>query len=241
MKRRNKLLIAIIIVILIGVVAIIGQIFYLGNNTTLDEGNRTILVCAIDESEVRPGMGACDMAFLVYLDNGSLVNYTAIYPGGMTHPTEAEPAEGQALGAGSKLLLHDSFWEKDNKRSMELAKEIVQHNMNMTQPIDAVVAINTQALDAILSSAGTVTVNGEKVNVSGIDIIREDQYGNGESRGDAVLELVKAIAKSADNPNVKAKMVQAAIDQYSKGNIVMEPAGDFVGLLASKGFSNLFG
>lgn len=241
LRRRNKLLIAIFIVIILGIVAVIGQLYYLGADAELAQGERTILICAIDESEGRPGMGACDMAFLVTLDNGTLKNYTAIYPGGLTHPTEPEPAEAQALGAGSKLLLHDSFWTKDNKLSMQHAKEIVEYRYNLSQPIDAVVAINSEALDAILKSAGTVTVNGQQVTVSGIDIIREEQYGNGSSRGDAVMDLVKAIAKAADNPDVKSKMVQAALDQYSKGNIVMEPQNEFVGLLASKGFSTLFG
>ena len=159
----------------------------------------------------------------------------------MAHPTEPEPAEAQQQGAGSKLLLHDSFWTNDTDLSIQYAKEIVQYNLNLSSPIDAVVAINTEALDAILSSAGTVTVNGKEVNVSGIDIIREEQYGNGSSRGDAVMDMVKAIAKAADDPRVKAAMVQAALDQYSKGNIVMEPQNEFVGLLASKGLSTLFG
>lgn len=241
MKRRSKLIIAIIIVLILGLVAIVGQVYYMGSDAELAQGERTILICAIDESEERDGMGACDMAFLVTLNNGSLVNYTAVYPGGMTHPTEAEPQEAQEQGAGSKLLLHDSFWTNDNNLSMTHAKEIVQYNLNMTEPIDAVIAINTEALDAILKSAGTVTVNGQQVNVSGVDIIREEQYGNGSSRGDAVMDMVKAIAKSADDPSVKAKMVQAALDQYSKGNIVMEPQDEFVALLASKGLGTLFG
>lgn len=240
MKRRNKLILAIVIVILIGLAAVVADLLYLGQNDELAEGNRTILVCAIDESEERPGMGACDMAFIVYLDNGTLMNYTSIYPGGMSHPTEPEPAEAQAQGAGSKLLLHDSFWTNDTKQSMEYAKEIVEYNLNLSEPIDAVVAINTEALDDIMKSAGTVTVNGEQVTVSGIDIIREEQYGNGNTRGDAVMDIVRAIAQAANDPNVKSDMVQAAINQFSKGNIVMEPQDEFLGLLASKGLDKLF-
>lgn len=240
MKRRNKLLLAIIIVIVIGVVAIIGGTMYMGQESQLAQGKRTILVCAIDETEKRPGMGACDMAFIIYLDNGSIVNYTSIYPGGLSHPTAPEPAEAQAQGAGAKLLMHDSFWYEDTNKSMNLAKEIVEYHYNLSSPIDAVVAINSEALDAVLGAAGTVKINGEDVNVSGIDIIREDQYENGNSRGEAVLEMVRAIAEVANDPVIKAKMVQAALDQYAKGNIIMEPQGDFVGLLASKGFSSLF-
>lgn len=239
MRRRKKLLICILAVILIGLISVIAGTLYLTSDSELAQGDKNILICAIDESETRPGMGACDMAFIVNLKNGSLVNYSAIYPAGKTHPTAAEPQEAQEQGAGEKLLLHDSFWENDTNKSMTLAKEIVEYNMSTH--IDAVVTVNSEALDAVLGAAGTIDVNGQKINASGIDIIREEQYGNGSSRGDAVMDMVKAIAQSADDPVVKANMVQAALDQYNKGNIVMEPQGEFVGLLASKGLSSLFG
>ena len=77
--------------------------------------------------------------------------------------------------------------------------------------------------------------------VSGIDIIREEDWGNGVSRGDAVLDIVKAAARAAKDPEVKSAMVNAAIDQYSKGNIIMDQQGAFVGLLASKGIETFFG
>ena len=235
MKRRKKLIIAIIIVILIGFLALIAGVLL--NSGELGEGDKHILVCAIDESEPRPGMGACDMAFIVYMKNGNVVNYTAVYPHGMTHPNASEPQEAQAQGAGSRLLLHDSFWDADNEKSMQLAKEIVEYQTNI--PIDAVVAINSEGLDAILQAAGPLKVNGTEVNASGIDIIREEQDTGGESRGDAVLDIVRAAAEAATDPNKKTAMVNAALDQYSKGNIVMTPQGSFVGLLASKGIENL--
>ena len=96
-------------------------------------------------------MGACDMAFLVNLKDGSLINYTPVYPGGMTHPTAAEPTEAQQQGAGSALLLHDAFWDADNAKDMQLAKEIVEYRTNTT--IDSVVAVNVEALDAVLAAA----------------------------------------------------------------------------------------
>lgn len=239
MDRTRKLLIGILIIVLIGLIAIIAGALFIGHDVELTEGNRNILVCAIDESEPRPGMGACDMAFIVNLDNGTLKNYTAVYPGGMTHPTAAEPTEAKAQGAGSRLLLHDAFWDADNSKDMKLAKEIVEHNTKIK--IDSVVAINTEALDAVLNAAGTVEINGTPTNISGIDIIREEDWGNGVSRGDAVLDVVKAAARAAKDPEVKSAMVNAAIDQYSKGNIIMDQQGAFVGLLASKGIETFFG
>ena len=239
MDRTKKLIIGIIIIVLIGLIAIIAGALFIGHDTELNEGTKHILVCAIDESEPRPGMGACDMAFIVTLDNGTLKDYTAIYPGGLTHPTASEPAEAQSQGAGARLLLHDAFWDSDNAQDMRLAKEIVEYNTN--SKIDSVVAVNTEALDAVLNAAGPIDINGTKTNVSGIDIIREEDWGNGVSRGDAVLDIVKAAARAAKDPEVKSAMVSAAIDQYSKGNIIMDQQGSFVGLLASKGIETFFG
>ncbi len=238
MKRRKKLLIAILVVIIIGIITVVAGTAFMSSNSGLAQGEKNILICAIDESEERPGMGACDMAFMITLDNGSLKNYSSIYPSGKTHPTVEEPEEAQSQGAGEKLLLHDAFWENDTNKSINLAKEIIEYNMSTH--IDAVVAINSEALDDILGSAGTIDVNGKKINASGIDIIREEQYNNGVSRGDAVMDIAHAIAKAAENPLVKSKMMQAAINQYNKGNIVMEPQGEFMGLLASEGLSSIF-
>lgn len=239
MDRTRKIIIAIIIVVLIILVAIIAGTLFISQNSELAKGNKNILVCAIDESENRPGMGACDMAFIVTLNNGTLKNYTAVYPGGLTHPTAKEPAEAQSQGAGSALLLHDAFWEADNAVDMRLAKEIVEYNTN--SKIDSVVAINTQGLDAILNAAGTININGTPTTVSSIDIIREEDWGNGVSRGDAVLDIVKAAAREAKDPNKKSAMINAALDQYSKGNIIMDEQGAFAGLLASKGIETFFG
>ena len=116
MRRRKKLIIAILLVILIGLIAVIAGELFLPHDNELAQGSKNILVCAIDESEPRPGMGACDMAFIVSLQDGELVNYTEIYPHGMTHPNASEPQEAQEQGAGEKLLLHDSFWDNDTKK-----------------------------------------------------------------------------------------------------------------------------
>ena len=240
MDRTKKLIVAILIVVLIGLILIIaGALFMSGSNGELAQGTKNVLICAIDESEDRQGMGACDMAFIVRLEDGNLKNYTPIYPGGMTHPTASEPQEYQQQGAGSRLLMHDAFYSSDNAECMKLAKEIVEYNTN--ESVDNVVAINSAALDAILSAAGPLDINGTTTTASGIDIIREDDWGNGVSRGDAVLGIVKAAAQKAKDSNTKSAMINAAIDQYSKGNIIMDEQGAFIGLLASKGIENVFG
>lgn len=233
MERKNKLIIAIIIVAAIGIVAVVWGTFFSGPD--LLKGEKNILVLAVDETEERPGMGAVDMAFVVKLKDGNIVNYTAIYPGSMKHSTEAEPAEA---GSG-KLLLHDALWYNDTTRGMGLAKEIVESNTNITT--DAVVAINTKVLDGIISSAGSININGTETNVSGLDLVRENDELNGGSmtRGEAVMALAKSISTSAKDETTHEKMVQAALDQYSKGNIVMVPEGSFMNLIASKGLRSL--
>ena len=121
--------------------------------------------------------------------------------------------------------------------AMKLAKEIVEYQTQI--PIDAVVAINSKGLDGILGVASPLNINGTKVNASGIDIIREEQANDGQSRGDAVLDIVRAVAESATNPDKKNAMVNVALKEYSQGNIVMTPQGSFVGLLATKGIENI--
>ena len=238
MNKTKKLIIAILIVVLLGLGAIIAGALFLGETSILTSGDKHILVCAIDESETRAGMGACDMAFIVSLDNGTLKDYTAFYPGGMTHPTAAEPEEYQKQGAGSKLLMHDAFYDADNSKGLQYAKEIVEYNKHIE--IDDVVAVNSEGLDAVLAAAGPLEINGTVTNASAIDIIREEDWNQGISRGEAVLNIVKAAANKAKDPDAKSAMINAALDQYAKGNIIMSGPGDFAGLLASKGIETFF-
>ena len=238
MNRTKRLIIAILIVVLIGLCSIIGGVLFLSETSDLVSGDKHVLVCAIDESEPRPGMGACDMAFIVSLDNGTLKDYTAFYPGGMTHPTAAEPEEYQKQGAGSRLLMHDAFYDSDNSKGLQYAKEIVEHNKGIK--IDNVVAVNSEGLDAVLAAAGPIEVNGENTTASAIDIIREEDWNQGVSRGEAVLDIVKAAANKAKDPDTKTAMVNAAMDQFTKGNIIIDKEGDFAGLLASKGIETFF-
>ncbi len=237
--RRNKLIIAILFVILIGLLAVVaGQLFFTEN---LNEGSQNILVLAIDESEHRPGLGAVDMAFLVHLENGTIKNYTPVFPHGMTHPTVQEPPEYQAAGAGQMLLLHDCFYWEDSQQDLKYAKEIVEYQSNGTVHVDAVVGVTTVAVDAVIQAANPLEVNGEVYQVNGIDLIREHDslYGGELDRGEAVKLLAKALSKAAKNPDKKSKMISAAMDQYSKGNIVVYPAAAFVKLAAIKGMDSI--
>ncbi|RBQ24350.1 hypothetical protein ALNOE001_02750 [Candidatus Methanobinarius endosymbioticus] len=234
MEKKNKLIIAIMIVAAVGMLAIVWGTFLTGPDLT--QGDRMILVLAVDETEERPGLGAVDMAFVVHMKNGNIAKYSPIYPGGLRHPSEPEPAEA---GGGGKLLLHDSLWYEDTEKGMKHAKEIVEAKVNVN--IDGVVAVNTKGLNAVISSAGPVKINGTETKISALDLVRENDqlHGGGMTRGEGVMALAKALSQAANNEGIRNKMVQTALDQYSKGNILMIPQGSFTSLMASKSLGSL--
>ena len=238
MKRRKKLIIAIILVCIVGVGAFIYSSFFTGPSLTL--GDKNILILASDKYE-QPG-GGVDMAYMVKLENGTISNYTPIYPGGMTHPTK------QALGdLEGPMRLHDCLWDGTGV-GMQYAKEIVENNTGMHA--DAVVIVYDEGLDAIIDSIRPLKVDGVETNLSATDIIRQNDAYSGYSgsdsgitgnmsRADSVMVLVKALSDASKDPIKKSTMVKVALEQYSKGNIVMEPEDSFVKLMATKGFENI--
>ncbi len=237
MNRTKKLIIAILVIVLIGLLAVIYGALFSGPDLTYETKN--ILVLASDKEE--QSNGGVDMAFMIRLENGSLKNYTPVYPGGMTHPTQ--PAPG---GLGGKMFMHDCLWDGVDQ-GMEYAKEIVEANTGMKS--DAVVIVYDKAVDSVIDSVRPLKVDGEVTNLSATEIIREnDAYqgypGNENvqgnmSRGDAVMVLVKALANAAKDPAKKNTMVQTALKEYSNGNIIMKPEGSFTRLLATKGFESI--
>jgi len=238
MERRKKLIIAILLVILVGLIASIYGA--LNSGSDLSNESKDILILAADKYE--QSNGGVDMAFMIHLENGSFANYTPVYPGEMTHPTQ--PASS-ALGGG-KMFLHDSLYD-GVEQGMQYAKEIVEYNTNMSA--DAVVLVYDEGVDNVIDSIRPLKVDGVETNLSATDIIRENDAYNGYasndwvtgtmSRGDAVMVLVKALAQAASDPNKKATMIQAALNEYSKGNIVMQPEGSFTKLLATKGIESI--
>lgn len=238
MNRKQKLIIAILSVIFIWLLLIIGTFFVGGPDLAAE--NKTVLVLAADKYE-QPN-GGCDMAFIVRLENGKIKSYDPFYPGGMVHPSQ--PAPGNLKG---NMRFHDCLWN-GVEEGMQYAKEIVEAR-NGTH-IDAVVVIYDEGLDNIIDSVRPLEVDGVETNLSATDIIRENDNYNGYAgrgaistgtmnRGDAVMVLVKALSKAAQDPDKKNKMVQAALDEYNKGNIVMSPKGSFARLLATKGFESI--
>ena len=239
MRRRKKLIIAILVVILIGLLAVIYGALFAGPDLTNESKN--ILVLASDKYE--QSNGGVDMAFMVHLENGSLKNYTPVYPGGMVHPSQ--PAPG---GLGGKMYLHDCLWDGVDVGT-EYAKEIVEANTGMHS--DAVVIVYDEGLDHVINSIRPLYVDGVETELNATGIVRQNDAYNGYpgnenvegtmSRGDAVMVLTKALANATKDPDKKNTMVKTALEEYSNGNIIMRPEGSFTKLLATKGFESLAG
>jgi len=237
MRRRKKLIIAILLVILLGLLTVIAGTLFL--TPDLSSESKNILVLASDKGE-QPN-GSVDMAFMIHLEGGHFVNYTPVYPGGMAHPSQ--PAPG---GLNGKMLLHDCLWDGTDQ-GMEYAKEIVEHNTGMHA--DAVVLVYSEAIDNIIDSIRPLYVDGEISNLSAVDIIRSNDAYNGYagndnvqgnmSRGDAVMVLTKAIINATKDPDKKETMIKKALEEYNNGNIIMKPEGSFTKLLATKGLESL--
>ncbi len=237
MNRSKKLIIAILLVILAGIWIMIAGALFMTPDLTSE--SKDILVLASDKYE--QSNGGVDMAFMVHLENGSLKNYTPIYPGGMSHPTQ--PAPG---GLGGRMMMHDCLWDGLDV-GMRYAQEIVEANTGMHS--DAVVLVYDEGLDHIIDSVRPIYINGEESNLSAVDMVRQNDAYNGYpgnenvqgtmSRGDAVMELAKALANITKDPDKKNTMIQTALKEYSNGNIVMQPQGSFTKLLATKGIDKL--
>ncbi len=239
MKRTKKLIIGILLVILVGQIAFIASALFM--TPDLASESKSILVLASGKDE-QPN-GSVDMAYMVRLENGSLSNWTPVYPGGMTHPSQSAPG-----GLSGPMYLHDCLWDDPNK-GMDYAKEIVEANTGMHA--DAVIVVYDEAIEHIIDSARPLYVDGKVTNLTAVDVIRSNDAYNGYagsenvpgtmSRGDAVMVLAKAIANATKDPDKKSAMVNKALEEYTHGNILMKPSSSFTKLLATKGFERLAG
>lgn len=236
MKRIKKLIIANLVVILLAIIIFTASMYFGG--PVLEEGSRDVLVLAGEQDEQQGG--SVDMAYMVHLENGSLANFTPVYPGGMAHPSEPS-----RVGSGN-MLMHDCLWDGPDKGAV-YAQEIVEYNTGMHS--DAVLIIYADAADAVIDTIRPIKIDGEVTNLSAVDIIRSNDayFGYGSragvtgtmSRNDAVMVLVKAVAKGMKDPDKKQKMLQEAMNQYNQGNIIMKPEGSFMRLLSTKGLENV--
>ncbi|PKL66528.1 MAG: hypothetical protein CVV28_10310 [Methanobacteriales archaeon HGW-Methanobacteriales-1] len=237
MRTILKVFLLLMLVVASGATAL----FYGLNQTTEFNGNYNILLLAVDttENQGTEGLGACDMAYVLNIVNGSVKDITPIYPGGMTSPTYTEPSQ---LGSGM-LLLHDSLYGVNTTFGAERAQEIVEYNKGLKT--NAVVMITPDAVDALLTAVGPIEVNGAPMSVNdSLGYIRDmtETDTSTENRGNATSELMEPVIKAAkSNPATYINLARVAIEQYNKGNIRVVPASLITKFTVSMGLNSLLG
>jgi hypothetical protein len=103
-----------------------------------------------------------------------------------------------------------------------------------------VLVVTPEAIDALINAVGPVYSDGKEVTSSSIDFLRDDQK-EGATRGDAIEGLADGIKDAASKNNKKPQLIQAAMDQFSKGNIKVVPEDKFAPFISYGGISNILG
>ena len=233
----RKLIILLVILVLIGISA--GYVIYQYEqpaSSNVMKGDHNVLVLLADTDEKRPGIGAVDMAYAIHVINGDIKNVTPIYPGGMRSSTLPEPA---AAGNGT-LKLNDALWYYDSTSDAANAQSIVQENTGIKT--DAVVILTPAAVDAVIKSVGPIYVPGYgDVTNNSIDVIRNmtEKKNSTLSRGNATDLLMTPLLAAAKNPSKEPALLQAMIQQYMSGNIIVIPKDLITQFAISKGINSL--
>lgn len=236
---RTSLKVIILLMLVVGSGA--AAFFYGINQTTEFNGSYKILLLAVDttENQGTEGMGACDMAYVLDVVNGTIKTVTPIYPGGMRSPVYTEPSQ---LGSGM-LLLHDSLYGVNTTFGAERAQSIVEYNKGIKT--DAVVMINPEAVDALLEAVGPIEINGTQMNLNdSLGYIRNmtETDSSTENRGNATSDIMEPVIKAAkNNPASYINLAKVAIEQYNQGNIRVVPASLVTKFTVSMGLNSLLG
>jgi Protein of unknown function (DUF4012) len=231
---KKKIFLIIILILIAAIAAFVIYQYEQPESKNVMRGTHNILLLCADPSEQRPGVGGVDMAFAVQVVDGNVKNITSIYPGGMMHPTAMEPAEAST----GRLMLHDTLWDANPAVGSKLAQETVEYNTGIKT--DAVVIMTPKAIDAFIAAVGPINVPGQG-NVTGnsIEFLRAEQNSGGMNRSSAVQSIMKPILSATKNPTKYAALAQVAVDQYSKGNIVVVPQDLFTQFVISKGINTI--
>lgn len=233
----KKLIALIILIILVAGAGLVISHFYSQGKEKF-EGNYNVLLLCVDTSEQRPGVGAVDMAFVVNVNQGKVVNLTPVYPGGLAHPTMSPTADMRSNGV-DRLYLHDSLWSDDVEKGSKIAQEIVEYHTGLKT--DLVVIVTPESIDAIINSIGPIYVKGQGyVSGNSVEFLREEQDKDGMSRGSAVHSLMEGIKTAIQDPSNRKILMETVSSQYAKGNIYVIPSNVFQEFLVYEGINTLF-
>ncbi|MBQ2961987.1 DUF4012 domain-containing protein [Methanobrevibacter sp.] len=217
MNHRTKIFMAVLFVIFMtSIVAAFGGI--LGGD---DLTTQNVLVCPVDDS------GACNVAFLISIENGKISNYTSVSTEGMDHPTVADPNN-----ANEKLSFHDALTLDDKEQGLNYAKEIYEAN-NDGVTIDGAAAVDSKIITDVIAAAGTLKDGDNVINPTAADLISPSSL-------DSVKPICDALLNAAKDPQQSGAMYNAAFSDYKSGDVTLTPHGFFAKLAASYVFGGLF-
>ena len=236
MSWKKKIAIIILLIFVAGLLFVAYEYQTTTSAENILQGDHNILILCADPSEKRPGIGAVDMAFVISTHDGNVVNVTPIYPHLLASPTVAPPAEVKAQG-DTKLYLHDSLWWADTDYDAKVAQEIVQYNKGYKT--DIVVVVTPDAVDALINAIGPIYANGTDVTNSSIAFVRNEQYNENMSRGEAVKSVMDPMISAIKDKSKFSAFLQTATTQYAMGNIVVVPKDAFVKIAIAYGFKSL--
>ena len=233
----SKKLIAIILLVVILISGFLITTYLYTQGKEKFEGNYNVLLLCADPSEPRPGVGAVDMAFVVNVNHGKVVNMTPVYPGGLAHPTKSPNSE--LRNYADKLYLHDSLWSSDIEAGSKIAQEIVEYHTGLETNL--VVIVIPESIDAMIQAIGPVYVEGQGyVSGNSIEFLRGEQDNGGMSRGSAVQSLMTGLKKKAQDPKNRNVLMETASAQYAQGKLYVIPSTVFQEFVIYEGINSLF-
>ena len=229
----KKLILVLIVILLAGSVIAYGA--YQNEqpgSVNIMKGDHNVLILLTND-KANPGTEVVDMAFSIHLINGNIGNITPIYPQGMRSTTLMEP---NSLGTGN-LLLKDTFWNNDTTKDAANAQLIIHENTGIKT--DAVVIIKYPAANAFLLAISPVNIPGygevgSNNSEAFLKYMTFDVPTTTLKAGETAVVL-PSIYAAATNPNKRPALLQAAIQQYIEGNIVVIPQHIIPQIAISKG------
>jgi hypothetical protein len=225
----------VIVLVLIAIGATIGAIF-IAYEYKKTGGDHQILLLYIEPNESSPGIGAVDMAFVIYMRNYDAINMTPIYPGRMYHPNATAPAEVQQQGGGQRLLLQDTLMTNNTETGAKLAQETVEYNTGIKT--DAVVIMTPAAVEAMIDAVGPIYVEGiGYVNSSTVNFLGNEQNLR-QTRGYSLYLVMRALMETYHSIKRPALLLAVA-NQYIQGNIIAIPKELFMQLGIASGINKL--
>jgi hypothetical protein len=208
------------------------------SSANIMKGDHNVFILLTND-EQNPGTQVVDMAFSIKLVNGNIGNVTPIYPLGLRSTTLKEPS---SYGTGN-LLLKDTFWNNDTTQddADADAQKIVQENTKIKT--DAVVIIKYPAAKAFLDAISPVNIPGygevgSNNSEAFLKYMTFDVPTSTLKAGETEVVL-PPIYKAATSSSKQSALVEAGIQQYTEGNIIVIPQNIIPQIVISKAMNYL--